>query len=425
MKKKFAKIVLVITLGLVFVAVFGLCYLRFRHPFVFQELSMLRLLVSEPNFASPDSSIDSIERLDEFATAQFDSKSIPGMAVAIVGNGAIVWSKGYGFADAAKKVPVTPDTPFMIGSVSKAVMGVALMHAVQDGKIELDQDVNRYVDFEIVNPLVPSNTGDDKRPITLRHLATHTSGIIDREWHYMNSYVTGDPQISLDQYLRNYLDKSGADYRPEGNFLANEPGAVSEYTNIGASLAAQCLHGATSLRLDDYSERNIFAPLEMHNTGWFLSKFADQTNLAVPHGLWNRPHPHYGYPTWPEGQLRTSANDLARMLAMVMNGGQLDGARILSETTVDAMLEKQTFEGLESIAGEGIFWSYTRGGLVGHNGGDVGVTTTMYFNPETNIGVVVLTNANVARAVEPVFNITRQVVLGESSSAIVESLAAD
>ena len=409
-----------IILGLVLLLLLTAVFLFFRYPFAFQEIASLPGALKSPNIPQPDPQISSIAQLDAFIADQLEAKSVHGTAVAIVADGEIVWSKGYGFANAETELPATPDTPFMIGSISKAVTGIALMHAVETGQLDLDTDINAYLDFAVTNPQIAVG-----HSITLRHLATHTSGIIDRDWLYTNSYEIGDPTASLGQFLFNYLAESGKHYRPDDNFLPSIPGETAEYSNIAASLAGHIVGEATSSRLDKYAQTNIFEPLGLTNTGWFLADFEDVSQIAQPYALANRPHPHYGYPTWPEGQLRMSANDLARLLAMVMNGGEIDGRRILQSETVAAMLAKQPFSGLEAESGEGIFWSYTRGGMIGHNGGDHGVTTTMYFNPESNIGVVVLANASPHRAFEPVFTITRQIVTCSSTPAIIESIAQD
>ena len=391
-------------------------YLAIRHPFIFQEWStypaMLRL-----NIQKPDPAIKTIDQFDSFIQEHLTANSVQGASVALVQNGQLVWSKGYGYANSQTGMVATADTPFMIGSISKAVMGTAIMHAVENDRLDLDSDINRYLPFSINNPRI---NGDD--PITLRHLATHTSGIVDYEWVYGNSYQFGQTDVSMAQFLQSYLLSDGAAFNAKKNFLAAAAGEQSEYSNIASALAGYTLGEATGQQLDLYSAENIFTPLAMTNTGWFLSDFPDQSIIAQPYGLANRPVPHYSYPTWPEGQLRSSANDLARLLAMVINNGELDGARILTEETVNNMLQKNSFPGLKDLSGEGIFWSHTKSGMIGHNGGDLGVSSAMYFNPDTRIGIVILTNASVSRGGEPVFSAARQIITGETAQDIIKSI---
>ena len=110
---------------------------------------------------------------------------IVGLGAAIIVNRKLVWTRGYGFADKERAVPFTKDTIMNIGSISKTITGAALMRAVQDGKLSLDEDVNKYLPFKVANPSFPNE------PITLRQLATHTSSITDRGAVYAAAYHFG------------------------------------------------------------------------------------------------------------------------------------------------------------------------------------------------------------------------------------------
>ena len=378
-------------------------FISVRYPFTRETVPLLLSQLRKPDIAKPDPTIDTLPKFEAFIETQLADKPIQGASVAIVSDGKVSWQKGYGVAN-EDGVMVSADTPFMIGSISKAVTGVTLMHAVEAGLIDLDADINDYLSQPVRNPNHPD------KPITLRHLATHTSGLIDHDWTYTNSYKFGSDAMPLDQFVRAYYQPDGSLYR-QGNFSKDAPSEAYEYSNVATGLAGQVFHEATGVRLDLYAREHIFAPLGMANTGWFLSDFADLSQIAQPYVRGNKPFSHYGYPTWPDGQLRTSANDLARFLAMVMNGGELDGVRILAPETVEQLLTKQTFAGLSEQSGQGIFWEYTKGGLVGHNGGDLGVFAMMYFNPDTNLGAVMLTNAtpHAKNSISPVASIMRQI----------------
>jgi CubicO group peptidase (beta-lactamase class C family) len=141
----------------------------------------------------------------------------------------------------------------------------------------------------------------------------------------------------------------------------------------------------------------------MKNTGWRLSDFATTENIAVPYAFENgkyKPYPFYGYPTWPDGGLRSSVADLARLLAAVMNGGELDGVRILNKSAVDEMLRSQIPANQlpTGQSGQGIFWAIVPvekyGEFIGHTGGDPGVNTFMFFQPATNVGIIGLINGD-------------------------------
>ena len=133
--------------------------------------------------------------LDMIVEQRMKEAEIVGIGAAIILNNKVVWTKGYGFADKANATPFTTNTIMNIGSISKTVTGVALMRAVQDGKLSLDEDINVNLPFKVINPFFP------KEKITLRHLATHTSGITDRWSVYEGTYrFGGDP--------RNHSDNS-------------------------------------------------------------------------------------------------------------------------------------------------------------------------------------------------------------------------
>ena len=177
--------------------------------------------VSEPPGAGNDGEID------RFIEQRMSETGIAGLGAAIIVHKKVVWMKGYGFADMARAVPFTPDTVMNIGSISKTFTGAALMHAVQEGKLSLDEDINTYLPFKVVNPHDPNGR------ITLRHLATHTSGITDRWAIYAGTYHYGDAPEPLDEFLKSYFIPGEAGYSKD-NFLNVKPGTHREYSNIGA-----------------------------------------------------------------------------------------------------------------------------------------------------------------------------------------------
>jgi CubicO group peptidase (beta-lactamase class C family) len=168
--------------------------------------------------------------IDRFIEQRMGEAGIAGIGAAMIVGRKVAWMKGYGFADKSRAVPFTPDTVMNIGSISKTFTGAALMRAVQDGKLSLDEDINAYLPFRVVNPNHPH------AKITLRQLATHTSGIVDREPVYAATYHYGGVPEPLDEFLKGYLVPAGANYSKD-NFLDAIPGTNREYSNIAAGLA--------------------------------------------------------------------------------------------------------------------------------------------------------------------------------------------
>ena len=323
-----------------------------------------------------------------------------GLGAAIVVNNEIVWMKGYGFADKERAIPFTPDTVMNIGSISKTFTGAALMRAVQEGKVSLDEDINAYLPFKVVNPNFP-----DER-ITLRQLATHTSGVADRQDVYEATYHFGGAAPEpLGRFLQNYFARDGKHYSND-NFLKAKPGSQREYSNIGAGLAGYIVERAVGEKLNTYTKRHIFTPLGMVNSGWHLSEIAPakHARLYVVQGL-RIPIPLYEGTTYPDGGVRTSVSDLAKFFLALLNNGQYEGARILQKKWAEEMLRFQYTDANKpsnvNIRGEdsvnsGIFWATKFDATkIGHNGSDPGVRTMMLADPNREVGVILFTNTSV------------------------------
>ncbi|GAB3355690.1 serine hydrolase domain-containing protein [Lysobacter tyrosinilyticus] len=328
-----------------------------------------------------------------------DEAGLVGLGAAIIIDRKLVWSRGYGFADREHGVRFTPDTVMNIGSISKTITGVALMQAVQAGRLSLDEDINAYLPFKVVNPSFPND------PITLRQLATHTSGITDRWEVYRDSYHWGgDAPEALGGFLEGYLVAGGKGYSKD-NFLPFKPGAHREYSNIAAGLAGYIVERASGERLDAYTRRHIFAPLKMERSGWFLSDMpaTAHSTLYVGQDGFAIPIPFYGVPTYPDGGVRTSVSDLSRFFIALLNDGQYEGGRILAPSTTAEMLRFQYTPANKpdnvSLAekNSGIFWStkfnVTR---IGHGGSDPGVRTEMLSDLSRRVGVILFTNTSVS-----------------------------
>lgn len=358
--------------------------------------------------AGPKSAIDSI------IEQHMNDAAIVGLGAAIIVNRRVVWSKGYGFADREHAVPFTPDTVMNIASISKTFTGVALMRAVQEGRLSLDEDISSYLPFKVSNPFFPNER------ITLRHLATHTSGITDRSAIYDRTYhYGGKAPEALGDFLKDYFTPSGKRYSRD-NFLNVKPGTNREYSNIAAGLAGYIVELAVGERLNRFTKQHIFVPLKMVNSGWSLSEIppAQHAKLYVAQGGLVIPIQLYEGTTYPDGGVRTSVADLSRFFIALLNEGEFEGARILEKKTVDEMLRFQYTESNKpenvNLSGEdsvnsGIFWA-TKSDVsrIGHNGSDPGVRTMMLCDLQKEVGVILFTNTSLCseemRSFSAIFN---------------------
>lgn len=337
------------------------------------------------------------DAMDNAIEARMADAGLVGVGAAVILDNRLVWAKGYGFADRQRAVPFTPDTVMNIGSISKTFTGVAMMQAVQDGKLSLDADINAYLPFKVANPSFPG------APITLRQLATHTSGITDRESVYYGLYHWGgDAPDALGGFLQGYLVPGGKDYAKE-NFLPFKPGTHREYSNIGAALAGYIVERAVGETLNVYTRKRIFAPLKMDRSGWLLSEVppGSHSTLYVGQDEFRIPIPQYGITTYPDGGVRTSVADLSRFFIALLDGGQYQGTRILDAASTAEMLRFQYTQANKpdnvvlAEKNSGLFWSskynVTR---IGHGGSDPGVFTDMLSNLSKDTAIVLFVNTS-------------------------------
>ena len=337
--------------------------------------------------------------LDSYIKNQLNRAHIPGLSAAIVKDGKIAWAGAYGWALIGKQ-PVTTDTLFQLASVSKTIVAVAAMKAWEEGAFGLDDDINTYLPFKVRNPHAPD------KPITARMLLTHTSSVRDRGDIMNFGYYAWnrDSSVSLGRFLEDYFTPGGWTAGSGRSFYAENPGTAYHYSNIGTTLAAYLVEVTSGIPFDVYCNQKIFQPLDMTETSWRLSDL-DTSRMAMPYGYeaYRRHYSAYGfytYPDYPDGLLKTSAPQLARFLNMFIQYGELDGVRILKKETVEEMRRVQN----PSIDPQGgIIWYYkdlSNWTLLGHNGGDMGVTTEMFFRPADGTGVILLMNGDCTPSVD-------------------------
>ncbi|MEM8484503.1 MAG: serine hydrolase domain-containing protein [Bacteroidota bacterium] len=332
-----------------------------------------------------------------------------GLAAAAVRGEKLVWSGGFGHADIGGGIPMSPDHIQNIGSISKTVTATAIMQLWEQGAFKLDDDINAYLPYSVRNPRFPD------APITFRQLLAHRSSINDGP-SYDESYACGDPAVSLAEWIEGYFTEGGAYYDAEANFhtwipgTTNPPESPRAYSNVAYGLLGVLVEQIAGGLFSDYCRQHIFEPLRMDKTGWHLSEIDQSQHAMLYSGVPEEagetlylpadgtreslvvdgvyPHCLYSFYNYPDGLVRTSVNGLSRFLRAYMNGGALEGGRILKAETIQTMLSDQHFE-------RGLCWD-TYGDeddVWGHDGGDPGVATFMGYTPAENLGVVLFFNA--------------------------------
>lgn len=331
-----------------------------------------------------DLSVNSKAELDEKLETEFTDKGLVSISYCLVKNDNILCSGALGYADRANSKLATDSTRYLVASVSKTVTAVALMQLVEQNLIGLDDDINQYLPFPIRNPNYP----DDK--ITPRMLLSHTSSISDdfQETFTLDCYGT-DCSMTLDQYFRAVFFNPGQYYSPS-NFSANKPGETEDYSNLGSALVGYLVETITQTPFDVYCKNNIFIPLGMYKTEWRLAS-TPLHEIAIPYSdEITNPNPHYTFPDYPNGGLRTNVLDLSRFLRMVIQNGTFNTVQILTPASMATMKTLQPGSTEQCLS---FYYDTIKGRKVlGHSGGEKGATAEMYYDSNTNLGVIVFSN---------------------------------
>ncbi|SDF92605.1 CubicO group peptidase, beta-lactamase class C family [Dyadobacter soli] len=332
-------------------------------------------------------------KVDSLVNKQMKELHIPGLAAAKIEGGKISWMRHYGFQDIGQKTPVTDSTVFHIASLSKTVTAAAIMQLEAKGHFKLDDDINRFLPFRVVNPAFPAI------PITFRQLLRHRSSIADNMDYLLpfweNEYQGAD--IPLERFLRDYLSVSGGHYHAGKNFLHAEPGSQFGYSNIGFALLGYLVERIAKVPFDQYCQTQLFNPLGMHNSHWFLEP-VQSGRLAVPYQYSDslkqyKKLPQGKYPDYPAGQLRCTLHDLAKFLACWSNDGIYDGKRIIDATAVQGLTPKDMSLGFHTWF---MYLLNTETPTYSHSGHGPGISTYMLYDPFSKKGLIILMNGELS-----------------------------
>ena len=333
----------------------------------------------------------------------FAASGISGMSVMVLQNGKRIFEHNAGFANIEKQQKYTSKSIQNIASVSKTLIAVSIMKAVDLDKVELDADINQYLPFAVRNPNHPDV------PITLRQLATHTSSIFDSD-DYMRSYyfLNGEELTSTDfnegyqeyleliqqnelidesQFLKNMLKQDGP-WASEDVYAKEAPGQVNEYSNVAATLAAYVVEQATGTFYEDFTKEYIFKPLGMTNTFWDINTHSNP-QFATKYFSKEMAVPDYYLITKADGGLYTCTEDFSKFMLEMSKGFRGQGT-LLSKDSYNTMFTPQFEEDGEAT---GIFWELDpENRSYNHSGGDPGVTTNVAYNAEKDISMIMFTN---------------------------------
>lgn len=328
--------------------------------------------------ADPD--VLGAERLfSAWMEGQLAYRGLPGVVVGVVSDQQLVWAKGFGFADVKAKIPMSPETKFRMASHSKLFTAIAIMQLREEGKLHLDDPVEKYLPWFKAAP-----AGDDDGQITIEQLLSHSSGL-QRE--------AGDHWVSFEFPTEEQLKRLYADRK-----AAFAPSVRWKYSNLAYSVAGMVIEQVSGQKWAAYVDRNIFQPLAMTSS----SVDKNVTGLTVPYG---RRMPDGTRETLPFVDARGMAAatgvtstlaDMARFVSANFRRGPRGGAQVVSSGSWREMHRVRSVEE-NWTSGSGLGYDISRINnrtWTGHGGGYPGNTTQTLIQLDDKVGVIVLTNTN-------------------------------
>ena len=344
-----------------------------------------------------------------------------GLSVAIVKGDAVVFSGSYGTKDVARRLPVDEKTVYRIASISKTIATTALMILWDRGAFRLEDDVNAALGFPLRNPRFPD------QPITFEMLLSHTSSLRDGSGY--DGFLEANYKRVPPPALRSLVE-AGGEFFTADMFDAEQPPSAGHfhYANVNFGIVGTLVERISGTRFDIFCRENIFRPLglaasfnvqDLPDIGDVAALYRKEKRRWTPQaddygGVKPAPREIGDYVVGtngaifgPQGGVRIGANDLARFMIMLKNGGRLGAVRVLGAKAVERMLEPiWTFSGTNGEDESGVHRAYGLGiqrtgtllpgeTLVGHSGNAYGLVSGMYFSPAGDTGIVFMTNGGV------------------------------
>lgn len=331
------------------------------------------------NTASADSNkiVPNYEKMDAYIKKEMKQCRIPGFALGIVKGSEIIYLKGYGTADPSGR-KVTPQTPFIIASLSKSITAMAVMQLVDEEKLVLDQPVQTYIPwFRVADPQA-------SKAITVRQLLNHTSGF-KTDAEYEIATLWGD-DTTIEQFVRK-MDK----LKPTGKI-----GETFQYSNMNYIILGEVIQSVSGLTYKEYIEQKIFQPLNMTHS-YLSQEEAKKDNMAVGYrtifGFPAAAELSYRIDFLPAYSIISCSEDLSKYLSALLNNGSFNKTQILSEQGINALMAPSSK--VSEWQSYGLGW-YVTSGSVYHGGEISNYQSKAKMLPEDSLGVVLLYNTSSA-----------------------------
>jgi len=363
MKTSYIKFLYIVIITVIFLTTSTMCYTQ------------------ESAYSANDSEVpQSIDELKTEIDSLLIKYQIPGVGIAIVSKDSIIYCGGLGYANVKNKIPVTENTLFRMGSITKSFVALGFLKLVEEGKVDLQTPVKEIIpEIEIKNPWRKTN------PVRIIHLLEHTSGFSNSLKEFN---INDDPDIPLQQALKVVGDAFEVRYRP---------GTIYHYSNTGYGLAGLILEKITGKRYEDYLKEVILDPIGME-TSTFKINDNNSMKLLAQGYLGNfKESPFVNFYSRSAGIMFSSTRDMAKYVQFMLNRGKVGEKQIISEASIKrketpttSMASRMDLEfgyglGTECTYRSGFKW-------LGHNGAHLGFFTDFWYNCDLNIGYVILIN---------------------------------
>ncbi|WCO03148.1 serine hydrolase domain-containing protein [Psychroserpens ponticola] len=380
-------------------------------------LLLILLLGIFTSCSNDDDAISGGQQRDPIVTAEdlsaylehlANTNAVPGFSVNVSLGNTIAFQESFGYANIANQTPYTNQTLNNLASVSKTFLGAATAKAIEQGYFTLETNINDVLPVAVINPKQPNGS------IKIKHLVTHTSGIVDVPSTYVasNYYILpGEDvttsigsilvndlgmqqmqQVALGDYLLEIFDEDGDLYNLD-NYLDALPGETWAYSNDATTLLGYIIEYVSGESYDDYVANHILNPLQMFNSTFDMDAVNFQI-MATQYYDANSAFPRYGNHGYVEGGLHSNSDDMSKYLLDMMRGARGESGVLFSETYYDLLFEEQLADGIvphQFAENHGLFW-YMKDGNLMHGGNSLGVSTHLQLRQDGSSGFFIISN---------------------------------
>lgn len=353
--------------------------------------------------------------LDQVLTHLHGRGHVPGFRVSIANQSGTQYEYVAGYANLKEHIPFTGETYFSLESISKTFIGISLLMLKEEGKIDLDDDINQYLPFKVQNPHRPNSK------ISLRHLATHSAAINDGGEYNKACWITQEQSIdyrafpkqvrkelksldgnrpgTLEAFMQSFFVPGGEAYS-KSNFFKRPAGEEWYYSNVGSSLAALIIENISGMPYYEFVSQRIWKPLGLEDFRWHWD-LDSARQRSERYALNDIVFPDVQCATYPDGGVMANGDVLSAYLRLWITAGE-GRQKILSESSWSEIMKGHFVQDSGRFQGivNGLFWWHFSDGRMGHNGGSYGLNANMFFYPASKTGYTTVENISINESID-------------------------